>query len=225
MHVELQTPTGIAMIQVADSGENSICLSAEANDALTEDLVEPRLAGIEQVNVLLVQLETPICGVMRAIKTAHAAGVRVVLNPAPAKPLSNDLLACVDVITPNETEAEVLTGISVTDDLSAQLAANALHEKGIATVLITLGAKGVWLSQQGDDPHSELVAGFVVNATDTTAAGDTFNAGFVTGMLEGKSTREAIQFAHAAAAISVTRFGAQTSIPTRDEVDHFLESH
>lgn len=225
IHVALQTPTGIAMIQVSDAGENSICLSAEANDALTEDLVASSLAGVERANVLLIQLETPICGVTRAIKTAHAAGVTVVLNPAPAKSLASDLLACVDVITPNETEAEVLTGIQVTDDLSAQLAANALHDKGIPTVLITLGAKGVWLSQIGDEPHSELVPGFVVNATDTTAAGDTFNAGFVTAMLEGKGLLESIHFAHAAAAISVTRFGAQTSIPNRDEVEQFLASH
>jgi len=227
VHVELQTPTGIAMIQVADSGENSICLSPEANEALTEDLVEPRLVGIEQTAALLVQLETPISGVRYAIKTAHAAGAKVFLNPAPARPLDEHLLACVDVITPNETEAERLTGIAVTDDLSAQLAANALHDKGVKTVLITMGAKGVWLSQQGDvdEAHSELVAGFTVDVTDTTAAGDTFNAGLVTAMLEGKTLLDSIRFAHAAAAISVTRFGAQTSIPSRKEVDAFLARH
>ena len=124
-----------------------------------------------------------------------------------------------DIITPNETEAEVLTGIAVNDDKSAQRAADALHAKGIATVLITLGAKGVWLSEQS---RGQLVAGFKVEATDTTAAGDTFNGALVTGLLEERSLESAIKFAHAAAAISVTRFGAQTSIPTRDEVAAFL---
>lgn len=224
LHVQLQTPTGIAMIQVADSGENSICLSAEANDALTEELVNLNIETITQADTLLLQLETPMDGVRRAVQAAHAAGTQVVLNPAPAKALDDQLLACVDIITPNETEAEVLTGVSVTDDLSAQLAANVLHEKGIDCVLITLGAKGVWLSMKGDAVVSELIAGFRVQALDTTAAGDTFNAGLVTAMLEGKTIDEAIRFAHAAAAISVTRFGAQTSIPERSKVDAFIDA-
>ncbi|KZZ57126.1 ribokinase [Oleiphilus sp. HI0125] len=224
LHVQLQTPTGIAMIQVADSGENSICLSAEANDALTEELVNLNIETITQADTLLLQLETPMDGVRRAVQAAHAAGTQVVLNPAPAQALDDQLLACVDIITPNETEAEVLTGVSVTDDLSAQLAANVLHEKGIDCVLITLGAKGVWLSMKGDAVVSELIAGFRVQALDTTAAGDTFNAGLVTAMLEGKTIDEAIRFAHAAAAISVTRFGAQTSIPERSEVDAFIDA-
>ena len=126
------------------------------------------------------------------------------------------------MITPNETEAEVLTGVTVTDNESAQEAANALHRKGIEIVLITLGAKGVWLSQNG---RGELIPGFRVEATDTTAAGDTFNGALVTGLLEDLPLESAIKFAHAAAAISVTRFGAQTSIPSRDEVDAFLEQH
>lgn len=224
LHVQLQIPTGIAMIQVADSGENSICLSAEANDALTEELVNLNIETITQADTLLLQLETPMDGVRRAVQAAQAAGTQVVLNPAPAQALDDQLLACVDIITPNETEAEVLTGVSVTDDLSAQLAANVLHEKGIDCVLITLGAKGVWLSMKGDAVVSELIAGFRVHALDTTAAGDTFNAGLVTAMLEGKTIDEAIRFAHAAAAISVTRFGAQTSIPERSEVDAFIDA-
>lgn len=133
--------------------------------------------------------------------------------------MSDELLACIDVITPNETEAEVLTGVTVTDNESAQEAANVLHGKGIEIVMITLGAKGVWLSQNG---RGEIISGFRVEATDTTAAGDTFNGAFVTGLLEDLPLESAIKFAHAAAAISVTRFGAQTSIPTREEVDAFL---
>ncbi|ANS87219.1 Sulfofructose kinase [Vibrio scophthalmi] len=212
-------PTGIAMIQVSDSGENSICLSAEANDYLTADAIENDLVTIANAQYLLMQLETPLAGIERAAQVAKENHTQVILNPAPARELPDALLQNVDVITPNETEAEVLTGITVQCDTSAQQAADALHQKGIATVMITLGAKGVWLSQHG---VGQLIEGFKVQATDTTAAGDTFNGAFVTGLLEEMSIESAIKFAHAAAAISVTRFGAQTSIPHREEVEVFL---
>ncbi|KKD00433.1 ribokinase [Photobacterium halotolerans] len=212
-------PTGIAMIQVADSGENTICLSPEANAQLTAERIEPDLENIRQARFLLMQLETPLEGIERAASEAKAHQTNVILNPAPAREIPDSLLACVDVITPNETEAEVLTGVTVTDNASAQLAADALHRKGIEIVLITLGAKGVWLSQNG---RGQLIPGYRVDAVDTTAAGDTFNGALVTGLLEEMSLESAIRFAHAAAAISVTRFGAQTSIPTRAEVDAFL---
>ena len=212
-------PTGIAMIQVADSGENSICISAEANAKLTAEAIEPDLECIRQADYLLMQLETPMCGIEKAARIAKDAKTNVILNPAPARELSDELLSCIDVITPNETEAEVLTGVTVTDDDSAQEAANILHSKGIEIVMITLGAKGVWLSQNG---RGEIIPGFRVEATDTTAAGDTFNGALVTGLLEDLPLESAIKFAHAAAAISVTRFGAQTSIPTRKEVEEFL---
>lgn len=213
------TPTGIAMIQVSATGENSICLSAEANNKLTCDQIEPHLEKIRSAKYLLTQLETPIEGIEYAAKVAKESGTQVILNPAPARPLSDSLLACVDVITPNETEAEVLTGITVIDSASAHQAALALHAKGIETVMITLGAKGVWVSK---NDKGELIAGFRVEATDTTAAGDTFNGALVTGLLEDMPLERAIKFAHAAAAISVTRFGAQTSIPSRSETDTFL---
>ncbi|MCB5361325.1 ribokinase [Vibrio lentus] len=213
------TPTGIAMIQVSATGENSICLSAEANNKLTCDQIEPHLEKIRGAKYLLTQLETPIEGIEYAAKVAKESGTQVILNPAPARPLSDSLLACVDVITPNETEAEVLTGITVTDSASAHQAALGLHAKGIETVMITLGAKGVWVSK---NDKGELIAGFRVEATDTTAAGDTFNGALVTGLLEDMPLERAIKFAHAAAAISVTRFGAQTSIPSRSETDAFL---
>ncbi|KAB0288759.1 ribokinase [Vibrio fortis] len=216
------TPTGIAMIQVSATGENSICLSAEANDKLDCAQIEPHLDKIRGAKYLLTQLETPIEGIEYAAKVAKESGTKVILNPAPARPLSNELLACVDVITPNETEAEVLTGVTVTDDASAHQAALALHDKGIKTVMITLGAKGVWLSHSGEGNQGELIPGFRVEATDTTAAGDTFNGALVTGLLEEMPLEKAIKFAHAAAAISVTRFGAQTSIPSRQETDAFL---
>ncbi|GAL03873.1 ribokinase [Photobacterium aphoticum] len=212
-------PTGIAMIQVADSGENSICISAEANATLTAEAIEADLEAIRQADYLLMQLETPMCGIEKAAQTAKAAGTTVILNPAPARELPDTLLNHVDIITPNETEAEVLTGITIDSDEAAQQAANVLHGKGIHTVMITLGAKGVWLSQGGE---GKVIPGFRVEATDTTAAGDTFNGAFVTGLLEEMPLESAIKFAHAAAAISVTRFGAQTSIPRREEVEAFL---
>lgn len=218
---EVGTPTGVAMIQVAETGENSICISAEANGLLDATRITPHLPLIENADYLLMQLETPICGVELAAEVAKFSGTKVVLNPAPARELSDKLLKNVDIITPNETEAELLTGVTVFDERSAQLAADILHAKGIGIVMITLGAKGVWLSSEKE--KGEVIEGFRVQAVDTTAAGDTFNGALVTGLIEGKTINEAIIFAHAAAAMSVTRFGAQTSIPTRLESDTFLE--
>ncbi|MGL4381454.1 MAG: ribokinase [Vibrio sp.] len=215
-------PTGIAMIQVSDSGENSICISAEANAKLTSETITSDLAAIRNARYLLMQLETPLDGILKAAQEAKAAKSNVVLNPAPTRQLPDELLKCIDLITPNETETEMLTGITVVDDASAQQAADVLHCKGIAIVIITLGAKGVWLSQNG---RGQCIPGFMVKATDTTAAGDTFNGALVTGLLEEMPLESAIKFAHAAAAISVTRFGAQTSIPTRAEVEAFLAQH
>ncbi|AUI87799.1 ribokinase [Vibrio azureus] len=215
-------PTGMAMIQVSDSGENSICISAEANAKLTAEAIESDLDRIRHADYLLMQLETPMCGIEQAARAAKDAKTKVILNPAPARQLSDALLTCIDMITPNETEAEILTGVTVYDNTSAQEAANVLHEKGIEIVIITLGAKGVWLSQGG---CGELIPGFFVDVTDTTAAGDTFNGALVTGLLEDLPLESAVKFAHAAAAISVTRFGAQTSIPNRAEVEAFLNQH
>ncbi|RKF13657.1 ribokinase [Alginatibacterium sediminis] len=221
--IEKAMPTGIAMIQVADTGENSICISAEANGQLNAERLRPYLGCIESAKYLLLQLETPMDGVELAVEKAHAAGVTIVLNPAPAKALSNALLKHISIITPNETEAELLTGVTVSDALSAQQASDVLFFKGVSVVMITLGAKGVWLSNQVG--VGKMIAGFKVKACDTTAAGDTFNGALVTALIEGKSLEDAIVFANAAAAISVTRFGAQTSIPKRQEVDKFLDNN
>ncbi|MBL4830607.1 MAG: ribokinase [Aliivibrio sp.] len=218
--IETNTPTGIAMIQVTDTGENSICISAEANAHLTPEKLQPHCDLIRNADTLLMQLENPLDTIESAALIAHQAGTTVVLNPAPAQPLSDKLLSLIDIITPNETEAELLTGIAVTDMESANLAAISLHQKGIHTVLITLGSQGVWLSQNG---QGEQIKGFKVKATDTTAAGDTFNGAFITALQNGNELHSAIIFAHAAAAISVTRMGAQTSIPTLQEVEQFLK--
>lgn len=213
--------SGIAMIQVADSGENSIVIAAGANAALDDLVVQRFQQHIRAADVLLMQLETPLSGILAAAKVAKQAGTAIILNPAPAQPLPDELLGQIDMITPNQTEAEMLTGIQIVDEASAQQAASVFHQKGIATVLITLGAKGVFVSEQGQE--AALVAGFNVPAVDTTAAGDTFNGALLTALLEGKTLSKAIRFAHAAAAISVTRQGAQPSIPTRQEVEQFLQ--
>lgn len=211
--------TGIAMIQVADSGENSIVISAGANAHLTTDIVDKFKQKILDADALLMQLETPLDAIIYATKIAKQAGKHTMLNPAPAKALPDELLAQLTMITPNETEAEVLTGVKVVDEQSAAQAAAVFHQKGVAIVLITLGAKGVFISHNA---LQKIIPGFRVQAKDTTAAGDTFNGALVTALLEQKSLEEAIQFAHAAAAISVTRFGAQTSIPNRQETLDFL---
>ncbi|MDY4479347.1 MAG: ribokinase [[Pasteurella] aerogenes] len=213
--------TGIAMIQVADSGENSIVISAGANAALDEQIVAQFRDDITRADYLLMQLETPLSAVQKAAELAKAHDTFVILNPAPARPLSDEMLALVDMITPNETEAEILTGIAVTDEQSAAKAAQVFHQKGIHTVLITLGSKGVYVSQK-EIGKGNIVAGFRVQAVDTTAAGDTFNGALVTALAEGKTLDDAIRFAHAAAAISVTRKGAQPSIPYRQETLDFL---
>tara|TARA_R110001583_G_scaffold26571_7_gene95852 strand:+ start:21756 stop:22694 length:939 start_codon:yes stop_codon:yes gene_type:complete len=224
--VEENTPTGIAMIQVAESGENSICISAEANAHLTVARLQPHLESIRQADMLLMQLETPLETVLEAAKVARKSSTKVILNPAPAQNLSDELLSLVDIITPNETEALLLTGIEVCDDISAQQAATILHNKGIKLVLITLGQQGVWLSESksiSENNNGCKIAAFHVKAVDTTAAGDTFNGALLTRLLEKNSLPEAIIFAHAAAAITVTGKGAQTSIPYREQVDHFLQ--
>lgn len=211
--------TGVALIFVNAEGENVIGIHAGANAALTTERVEAQRGLIAGAEALLMQLESPVESVLAAAKIAHENHTSVVLNPAPARVLSDELLALVDIITPNETEAEKLTGIRVENDDDAARAALALHDKGIGTVIITLGSRGVWASVNGE---GRRVPGFKVKAIDTIAAGDTFNGALVTALLEGKAMDDAIRFAHAAAAIAVTRKGAQPSVPWRKEIDEFL---
>ncbi|WAT00582.1 ribokinase [Rouxiella chamberiensis] len=213
------TTTGVALIFVNEDAENVIGIHAGANNALTPDSLPRFESQITQASALLMQLESPLETVMAAARLAKAHKTQVVLNPAPACELPDALLSLVDMITPNETEAEKLTGVKVTNDEDAARAAQILHDKGIATVIITLGSKGVWLSQQGVGKN---VPGFKVKAVDTIAAGDTFNGALVTALLEGTPLDQAVRFAHAAAAIAVTRAGAQSSVPWRQEIDDFL---
>lgn len=212
--------TGVAMIFVNGEGENNIGIYAGANAALTPDYVRRHQQVIADAEALLMQLESPLESVLTAAQLARQHGTQVILNPAPATRLTDELLAQIDIITPNETEAEILTGIAVTSDAEAAQAAQVLHAKGIRTVLITLGRRGVWLSEQG---NGERIPGFNVQAVDTIAAGDTFNGAFITARLEGMAMHDAVRFAHAAAAIAVTRPGAQPAVPWRREIDAFLQ--
>ncbi|WP_269914754.1 ribokinase [Acinetobacter sp. HY1485] len=212
--------TGVALIFVNQVAENCIGIHAGANACLTPEYVKQHEALIASADALLLQLETPLQSIIDAAQIATDAGVKVILNPAPARELPEDLLRLVDVITPNETEALSLTGIIIHNESDAANAACVLHTKGIKTVVITMGARGVWLSESGE---GQLVSGFKVNAVDTIAAGDTFNGAFVTALLEGKTPSEAAQFGNAAAAIAVTRSGAQPSVPWRQEIDEFLQ--
>ncbi|WP_233114916.1 ribokinase [Aggregatibacter actinomycetemcomitans] len=214
-----QEMTGVAMIQVADSDENSIVISAGANAYLDEHIVSRYAAHIQQADALLMQLETPLSAICLAAQIEQQQGTKVILNPAPAQALPEELFHRLYMITPNETEAEILTGIKVEDEISAAQAAEKLHQFGVQIVLITLGAKGVYVSENG---QGKIIGGFRVKAKDTTAAGDTFNGALVVALLEGKTLTDAIRFAHAAAAIGVTREGAQPSIPHRAETLDFL---
>ncbi len=211
--------TGLAVVFVNALEEDIIGIHAGANAALSVEQVEAEKARIAGAQALLMQLESPLESVLAAAKIAHQHQTTVVLNPAPARDLPDELLSLIDIITPNETEAEKLTGIRVENDDDAAKAARVLHEKGIGIVMITLGSRGVWVSHDG---QGRRVPGFKVQAVDTIAAGDTFNGAFVTALLEGTALDEAIRFAHAAAAIAVTRKGAQPSVPWREEIDEFL---
>ena len=211
--------TGVALISVNAQGENQIVIYAGANAAVTPEFVRRYENDIVTADAILMQLETPIASIEYAARVAKANGTQVIVNPAPAQALSDELLSLIDVITPNETEAEKLTGITISSEDHADRAAQILHDKGIDTVIITLGSKGAWVSHKRE---GKLVPGFVAKAIDTIGAGDTFNGVFIATLLEGKNLAEAIQHAHAAAAIAVTRQGAQPSVPWRHEIDNFL---
>ncbi|GAA5101463.1 ribokinase [Wohlfahrtiimonas larvae] len=214
--------TGVALIFVNDEGENMIGIHAGANAHVTPQMLANHWDAIESADALLMQLEIPIETIQQATNHANEHGVLVALNPAPARPLPDELLSKINIITPNETEAEILTGIKVDSAGSAIQASKILHDKGVTVVIITMGKLGAWVSENG---VGHLIPGFKVDAIDTIAAGDTFNGVLMTALLEGLPLQETIRKAHAAAAIAVTRKGAQPSIPWASEIDDFLMNH
>ncbi len=208
-------PSGAALISVDAQGENCIVVAPGANSTLSPNDIEKTKHEIETADVVLMQLEIPLETVKYAAKIAHQSGVKVILNPAPAQNLPNDLLECLYIIVPNKTEAEMLSGIKVTDWKSAKKAANVISEKGVDIVVITLGADGALVKDK--DQYYEIDA-VPVEAIDTTAAGDTFCGALTVGLSDGLPIDESVRFACKAAAISVTRMGAQSSIPYKKEI-------
>ncbi len=213
--VDPELPSGVALITVNSAGENTIVVAPGANGTYSPEDFNRALPELEHSDILLMQLEIPISTVEYIAGKARGMKTRVILNPAPAAPLSDELLKALYLITPNETEASLLTGIQVTDESSAREAASLLHQKGVEKVIITMGAAGAFYLSEG---KSGIIAAPRVVAADTTAAGDTFNGALAVALTEGKSLEESILFANRAAAISVTRPGAQASIPFRNEV-------
>jgi ribokinase len=216
-------PSGVALIWVDKVGENSIVVAPGANHAIAPQEVEAFRSTMDGANYALFQLETPLDVVAETLRLARELGVRTILDPAPAQPLSRELLENVDLLTPNETEANLLLRRNATgiDPAEAREIASALRILGARAVILKLGNRGCYFF----DGQTELFSpGFTVTAVDTTAAGDTFNGALAVALAEGQPIESALRFANAAAAISVTRRGAQSSIPLRNEVDEFLKS-
>lgn len=216
-----QQPTGVAFIAVDAAGQNQIVVASGANNELAATEVPAMKRSFSGANIAMFQLETPLDTVAAALSLARSEGLRTILDPAPARELSRELLLQVDILTPNETEACMLLGrkpqtVTLED---AAVMAGELAALGARMVVVKLGAQGCFFHGAGEAYH---VPGFGVTALDTTAAGDTFNAGLAVALAEGSPIPHALRFANAAAAISVTRQGAQASAPSRVEVDAFL---
>lgn len=211
--------SGVAGIFVADDGANSIVIAPGANDLLSVAQVEAASAVIAGAAYLICQLESPLDSVRRAIAIAREHGVRVVFNPAPARTLDDALLSQVDYLVVNETEATQLSGIQVAEPGDAVRAAGALRARGAAVVLLTMGEQGVLVACA---EYTRFIPAVQVDAVDSTAAGDTFVGSLTVGLARGQELGAAVAEAQYAAALTVTRIGAQGAIPTRDEVIHLM---
>jgi ribokinase len=214
--VDKEHPSGVALILVDAHGENSIAVASGANAHLMPQDIDNARGAIEDGDILLMQLETPLETVEHAALLAKQLGKKVILNPAPAHPLPESLLHNLYMLIANETEAEYISGIQITDMNSVARAADIICGKGVENVVITLGSKGAFVKERG---AYHQVQGLKVKAVDATAAGDTFCGALCVALAEGKSITEAVEFANRAAAITVTRMGAQSSLPYRREVE------
>lgn len=215
-----EVATGIALILVDENtSQNEIVIVPGACATITDEDIRKVKEEITSSEYLLVQLEVNQDANEKVVKLAKEAGVRVIINTAPYQPMTDEFLNGAYLVTPNEVEAEEVTGIAVNDRESADRAAEVFFSKGVQNVLITLGSRGVYINSEG---HSEIVPAYRVNAIDTTGAGDAFNGGLLTALSEGKSLAEAARFAQALAALSVQRMGTTPAMPTRAEIDAFL---
>ena len=213
-----EAPSGVALIVVGPGGQNIIAVAPGANGRLTPADVAAAQPALAQARVMLLQLEIPLPTVLAAAEAGRAAGLTVILNPAPAQPLPDELLAVVDLLTPNESEAALLSGSP-----TPEAAAAALLQRGVGGVIITLGEAGALVAAGAAAPRR--IPGFPSQAIDTTAAGDAFNGGLATALARDQGIAAAVRYAHAVAALSVTRLGAQPSLPKAGEVEQFLREH
>ena len=207
--------SGTALILVDDSGENCISVASGANGDLTPADIDSVADVIRGAGFLILQLEIPVESVLRAAKIAHEAGVYVILNPAPACELPKEIFKYISLMTPNRSEASIMSGCDVTDEASLEKAVEVLKGYGVQVFVVTLGSKGSLVFKDG---KTDMIPSLKVNAVDATAAGDTFCGALCVALSEGLSLQEAAKFATKASAITVTRPGAQNSIPTRKEI-------
>lgn len=220
--IDRTTHSGVAIITVDDASENNIVIVPGANGEVDASDVERLQAALSGAKVLLLQLEVPLPAVVAAAQAAKQAGLTVVLDPAPARSdLPDQLYPLIDIITPNQVETSQLVGFEVSDLTTAQQAAQTLHQRGVGTVITKLGKLGALCMTATD---SFEIPVFPVKAVDTVAAGDAFNGGLAAGLAAGLDLRQATRQAAAVAALSVTKAGAQPSLPTRSELEAFLQS-
>ena len=217
-------PTGTALIMVDENtSENQIVVTIGACEHITPEEIEAARTKIENSRVFLTQLETNLDAVRKAVEIAHARGVTIILNPAPAPlhPLSDELLAKIDILTPNETEASILSGVKVVNMDDAKRSARVLKAKGIGSVIITMGSKGALVLT---DSIEYIIDPIKVKVVDTTGAGDAFNGGLATALAEGRDIVQAVAFANATGALSVTKVGTAPAMPYRNEIEQLLQS-
>jgi len=212
-------PSGVASIILNEQGQNSIIVAPGANNALSKENIQMVKETLKNADLLLIQLEVPLETVLFSIELSYALGVSVILNPAPAFELPKEIYSKIDVITPNETEAFLLTGIEVVDSETASLAATKFLDWGVKHVVITLGEKGLFYK---NSETAFLLPAIKTEVKDTTAAGDIFNGALAVALSEGENWQAALKFANIAASIGVGRLGAQASVPFRKEVDNRL---
>ena len=210
-----EQPSGVALISVDKKAENCIVVASGANADITEADIEANRKAIEEASILLLQLEIPVEAVVKAAKIGHEAGVYVILNPAPACDLPEEIYRYLSLIIPNQTEIALMTGIEARDEEGAAKAVEALRDKGVKDVIVTMGSKGSMVYHEG---KATFVPSQKVNAVDTTAAGDTYCGGLCVALSEGKDIIEAARFATAASALTVQKQGAQESIPYRKDI-------